>query len=117
VPAREQVGLQPALQPVDGIDRLRLIGRVDFHDAGLAVHEAGQQVGFEVGAQLVLARLAAHHHHDGVAVPQPDRIQDGLPGLHLVGSQPDARAARGEAGEAARDVVKQGGEVHGGLHS
>ena len=94
--ASEQVALEDTLEAAHGVEGLRLPGGTDLDDLSFQSGEEGQQVGLDLGLELVLAALAGEDDHKGEAAAVDDRIDYGAGDLLLVGAQAEAGSVLGE---------------------
>ena len=64
--------------------QLGLAGGCGFDDEPTTALKQVEQIRFHLRRGLVLARLARHHHHEGVPASLQDRVHDGTGGPQLV---------------------------------
>lgn len=110
--AAVQVVFQHALQAEHAVHDLRVEGGRGLDDGAAAPLEEVQEVGFELGGELVLARLAAHHDGERAAVAVQHRVEDGAGRLELIGPQGRAEHVAAEEldiGEQAAKPALAGG--------
>ena len=100
----ELVGIEHALEAAHGVEGLGLPGGGDFDHFGGEASKAGEEVGFELGLELVLAGLAGEDDDKAEAAGVEDGIDDGAGDGDLVGAEGEAAEEGGEGG---------GVEVHG----
>ena len=101
--AGQQVGFEPVLQAHHGVDGLRLVGGIDVNDPGFPVGEDPEEIGHEIGQELIFPGLAGNDDHDRAAGVGGDAVIDGLGGLELVRAHFDSASTFCEVVEVACD--------------
>jgi hypothetical protein len=94
----ELIGIEDALQAAHGIEGLGLPGGGDFDQLGGKAGEAGEEVGFELSLELVLAGLAGKDDDEAEAAGVEDAIYDGAGDRDLVGAEGKAAEEGGKGG-------------------
>src|SRR5512139_148535 len=89
-PTGDLVGIEDALQAAHGIEGLGFPGGGDFDQLGGKAGEAGEEIGFELGLELVLAGLAGKDDHEAEAAGVEDAIYHGAGDRDLVGAEGEA---------------------------
>ncbi len=111
--AGEVVALEDALEAAHGVEGLGLPGGGDFDDLGVVEVKDGEEVGFDLRLELVLAGLAGKDDDEGEAAAVEDGVDDGLGDFELVGAEGEVEVVGAEGGDIAEEGGEDGGERHG----
>jgi hypothetical protein len=97
-PTGELIGFENALEAAHGIEGLGFPGGGDFDQLGGEARKAGEEVGFELGLELIFAGLTGKDDDKAEAAGVEDAIYDGAGDGDLVGAEGEAAEEGGEGG-------------------
>ncbi len=107
--AGELIGIEDAFQAAHGIEGLGFPGGGDFDQLGGKAGEASEEVGFDLGLELVFAGLAGKDDHEAEAAGVEDAIYHGAGNGDLVGAEGEAADEGGKGGGVEDHEVRGGG--------
>lgn len=84
----DEIAVESALQAIHGVDGLRFDGGGNGDDLDILMGEKSQEVGFDLGLELILARLAGEDDDEGEATTEAGEevnMEEGLLGLKRKG--------------------------------
>lgn len=99
----------PDLEAEDAIGDPGVIGGGGFDDDAAPIDVIGEEESLQLGGEVILAGLAAHHNGERVAAAVADGIEDGERGLKLVvedAPADDVAAKEGEIEEGTAEAAR-----------